>query len=57
MTRSFRLIGDTPPASPVVVSVPHAGRDYPVALRDSLRKTIRERMLLHHERMLKEYRS
>jgi N-formylglutamate amidohydrolase len=37
MTRSFRLIGDTPPASPVVLSVPHAGRDYPVALRDSLR--------------------
>ncbi len=37
MTRSFRLIGDTPPASPVVLSVPHAGRDYPAALRDSLR--------------------
>ena len=37
MTRSFRLIGDTPPASPVVLSVPHAGRDYAPALRDSLR--------------------
>ncbi|TCP30733.1 N-formylglutamate amidohydrolase [Sphingomonas sp. BK235] len=37
MTRSFRLIGDTPPASPVVLSVPHAGRDYPAAVRESLR--------------------
>jgi N-formylglutamate amidohydrolase len=37
MVRSFRLIGGGLPASPVVLSVPHAGRDYPPALRDALR--------------------
>jgi len=34
---SFDLHGDVPPASPVVLSVPHAGRDYPLALRAALR--------------------
>ena len=29
----FDRIGPTPPESPVVVSVPHAGRDYPLQLR------------------------
>lgn len=34
---SFDRYGNDPPASPVVLSVPHAGRDYPVALRAALR--------------------
>jgi N-formylglutamate amidohydrolase len=34
---SFTRFGDLPPASPVVMSVPHAGRDYPPALREALR--------------------
>ena len=29
----FDRIGPTPPESPVIVSVPHAGRDYPLQLR------------------------
>jgi N-formylglutamate amidohydrolase len=41
MAPSFRLIGsdhpESPPESPVVLSVPHAGRDYPLALRAALR--------------------
>ncbi len=37
MQRSFDLIGPMPPASPVVLSVPHAGREYPLALRAALR--------------------
>lgn len=35
--RPFDLIGTMPPASPVVLSVPHAGRDYPPALIAALR--------------------
>lgn len=34
---SFDLIGPSRPESPVVISVPHAGRDYPDALRAMLR--------------------
>lgn len=34
---SFDLVGAQVPDSPVVVSVPHAGRDYPLALRAMLR--------------------
>ncbi len=34
---SFERVGATPPASPVVISVPHAGRDYPLALKAALR--------------------
>ena len=34
---SFDLVGPPAPESPVVVSVPHAGRDYPPALRAMLR--------------------
>lgn len=34
---SFDVYGDTPPASPIVLSVPHAGREYPVALDAVLR--------------------
>ena len=30
---SFDLIGPIPPDSPIVISVPHAGRDYPLPLR------------------------
>ena len=37
MTPSFRLIGAPVPESPVVLSVPHAGRDYPSDLRRALR--------------------
>lgn len=37
MRSSFDLFGPIPPASPVVVSVPHAGRDYPLTLRSALR--------------------
>lgn len=37
MQSAFDLIGPIPPASPVVLSVPHAGRDYPLTLRSALR--------------------
>jgi N-formylglutamate amidohydrolase len=39
MTREngFDLHGEQEPASPVILSVPHAGRDYPLALRAALR--------------------
>lgn len=33
----FERWGSSPPASPVVISVPHAGRDYPPSLRAALR--------------------
>lgn len=34
---SFDLFDAAPPTSPVVLSVPHAGRDYPLAMRAALR--------------------
>lgn len=34
---SFELYGPMEPISPVVISVPHAGRDYPLPLRAALR--------------------
>lgn len=34
---SFRLYGAPDPVSPVILSVPHAGRDYPLQLRAALR--------------------
>jgi N-formylglutamate amidohydrolase len=37
MKRSFDLCGAEIPDSPVVLSVPHAGRDYPLELRAALR--------------------
>lgn len=37
MTVSFEQIGGDQPASPVIVSVPHAGRDYPAELIEALR--------------------
>jgi N-formylglutamate amidohydrolase len=37
MTASFRIIGSIVPDSPVVLSVPHAGRDYPAAMGAALR--------------------
>ena len=37
MDGSFDIYGEMPPRGPVVVSVPHAGRDYPLALRAALR--------------------
>jgi len=36
MDRSFDCHAEPAPASPVVLSVPHAGRDYPLALRAAL---------------------
>lgn len=33
---SFDVYGDAEPASPVILSVPHAGREYPLALRAAL---------------------
>ncbi|MDQ2892798.1 MAG: N-formylglutamate amidohydrolase [Pseudomonadota bacterium] len=36
MDASFDLYADPAPATPVVLSVPHAGRDYPLALRATL---------------------
>ena len=37
MDDPFDFYGEMPPAGPVVVSVPHAGRDYPLPLRAALR--------------------
>lgn len=37
MHGSFDRLGAMPPASPVVLSVPHAGRDYPEAMQAALR--------------------
>ena len=37
---SFTRVGALSPASPVVLSVPHAGRDYPPALRAALRVSL-----------------
>lgn len=37
MTASFRIIGSIVPDSPVVLSVPHAGRDYPAVMAAALR--------------------
>ncbi|MES3153927.1 N-formylglutamate amidohydrolase [Sphingomonas faeni] len=34
---AFQQLGDLSPASPVILSVPHAGRDYPLALKVALR--------------------
>lgn len=36
----FDLYGPADPVSPVVLSVPHAGRDYPLALRAALRVAV-----------------
>ncbi len=36
MTPGFTIYGPAAPVSPVVLSVPHAGRDYPAALRAAL---------------------
>lgn len=33
----YRLIGPEEPVSPVILSIPHAGRDYPAALAEQLR--------------------
>ncbi|MES2754531.1 MAG: N-formylglutamate amidohydrolase, partial [Pseudomonadota bacterium] len=35
-TPAFQSYGPADPVSPVVLSVPHAGRDYPAALRAAL---------------------
>lgn len=42
----FERYGDDPPASPVVLSVPHAGRDYPAALLAALRVPLAAAMVL-----------
>ncbi|MDO7842515.1 N-formylglutamate amidohydrolase [Sphingomonas immobilis] len=43
---SFDLYGDETPASPIVLSVPHAGRDYPLAMRAALRVQPSQLLLL-----------
>ena len=42
----FDLYGSPDPTSPVIVSVPHAGRDYPLALRTALRVPVEALMPL-----------
>ena len=42
----FAIWGEDPPASPVVISVPHAGRDYPLSLRIALRSSVAAAQLL-----------
>ena len=37
MPNSFDILGPDQPESPVVISVPHGGRDYPLALPPNLR--------------------
>jgi N-formylglutamate amidohydrolase len=37
MRHSYDLIGEVPPASPVILSVPHAGRDYPPTVQSFAR--------------------
>lgn len=37
VTASFERLGPATPTSPIVLSVPHAGRDYPAALLERLR--------------------
>lgn len=39
-TPAFEVLGSEPPASPVVISVPHAGRDYPLPLRAASRVSL-----------------
>lgn len=43
---SFELIGPVPPVSPLILSVPHAGRDYPMALRAALRVSVEQLVAL-----------
>lgn len=40
MDSGFAMWGDDTPASPVVLAVPHAGRDYPLPLRAALRPAL-----------------
>ncbi|WP_308815266.1 N-formylglutamate amidohydrolase [Sphingomonas sp. GV3] len=49
MDGSFDLIGATPPASPVILSVPHAGRDYPAAL-DAARRVPASALVILEDR-------
>lgn len=42
----FAIWAEDPPASPVVISVPHAGRDYPLSLRAALRSSLAAAQLL-----------
>jgi N-formylglutamate amidohydrolase len=46
---SFDIIGGPQPASPVILSVPHAGRDYPLSMRANLRVPV-DRLLLLEDR-------
>jgi N-formylglutamate amidohydrolase len=46
---SFDILGGPHPASPVILAVPHAGRDYPLAMRANLRVPV-ERLLLLEDR-------
>lgn len=51
MKRSFDLHGAETPDSPVVLSVPHAGRDYPLELRACLRAPLGALVALEDRRV------
>jgi len=46
---SFDVLGGPQPTSPVLLAVPHAGRDYPLAMRANLRVPV-DRLLLLEDR-------
>ena len=46
---SFDILGGPQPASPLVLAVPHAGREYPLAMRANLRVPV-DRLLLLEDR-------
>lgn len=46
---SFDILGGPQPASPLILAVPHAGRDYPLAMRANLRVPV-DRLLLLEDR-------
>lgn len=46
---SFDIFGGPEPASPIILAVPHAGRDYPLAMRANLRVPV-DRLLLLEDR-------
>lgn len=46
---SFDILGGPRPASPIILAVPHAGRDYPLAMRANLRVPV-DRLLLLEDR-------
>lgn len=45
-TATFKRYGANLPAGPILLSVPHAGRDYPLALQNSIRVPLRALQIL-----------